>query len=44
MTLTPEIFLQAVAYMVLLGFVTGGLPAFNAVRINVAAALGRKAL
>ncbi|MCH7806508.1 MAG: FtsX-like permease family protein [Proteobacteria bacterium] len=44
MALTPEILLQAIAYMLLLGFVTGGLPAFNAVRINVAAALGRKAI
>lgn len=44
MSLTWEILLQAIAYMLLLGFVTGGLPAFNAVRINVAAALGRKAL
>lgn len=43
MTLTLEIVLQATGYMLLLGFVTGGLPAFNAVRIHVAAALGRKA-
>jgi len=43
MALTPEIVFQATGYMLLLGLVTGGLPAFNAVRINVAVALGRKA-
>lgn len=43
MTLTPFILLQAIGYMLLLGLVTGGLPAFNAVRIHVAVALGRKA-
>ncbi len=43
MALTPGILLQAIAYMLLLGLVAGGLPAFNAVRIHVAAALGRKA-
>ncbi|MEE8295738.1 MAG: FtsX-like permease family protein, partial [Sphingomonadales bacterium] len=43
MTLNLEILLQATGYMLLLGLVTGGLPAFNALRIHVAAALGRKA-
>ncbi len=43
MSLTPGIVMQAIGYMFLLGLVTGGLPAFNAVRIHIAAALGRKA-
>lgn len=43
MALNPEIVLQATGYMVLLGLVTGGLPCFTAIKIHVAAALGRKA-
>lgn len=43
MALNLGIVLQAIGYMLLLGLVTGGLPAFNALRIHVAAALGRKA-
>ena len=42
MAMTWEILVQAFGFMLLLGFVTGGLPAYQAVRIHVAAALGRK--
>lgn len=42
MALSMPIVLQALGYMALLGIITGGWPAFSAVRIHVAAALGRK--
>ncbi len=41
MTLTPGIALAAVALMIGLGIVTGLLPALNAFRLRIAAALGR---
>jgi putative ABC transport system permease protein len=41
MTLTPGIVLAAVALMIGLGIVTGLLPALNAFRLRIAAALGR---
>ena len=42
LALTPEIILQAFSYMILLSLITGGFPAWNAMRIHVAAALGRR--
>jgi putative ABC transport system permease protein len=41
MTLTPGIALAAVALMIALGIVTGLVPALNAFRLRIAAALGR---
>ncbi len=41
MTLTPQIALTAVALMVLLGALTGAIPAWNAMRVNVVTAFRR---
>ena len=38
---SPDIVLQGVALMILLGLVTGLIPAVNAMRLKIAAALGR---
>lgn len=42
LALTPAILAEAFGYMLVLGLITGGLPAYNAIRIHVASALGRK--
>lgn len=39
--LTPDVAALGVAIMIGLGLVTGGLPAFNAMRVNIASALQR---
>jgi putative ABC transport system permease protein len=41
MALTPQITLSAVALMVLLGVLTGAIPAWNAMRVNVVTAFRR---
>lgn len=41
MRLTPEIALSAVGFMAALGFITGAVPAFNAMRVNVITAFRR---
>jgi putative ABC transport system permease protein len=41
MALTPGIFLTAVALMVVLGILTGAIPAWNAMRVNVITAFRR---
>jgi len=41
MMVTPGIWAAGVALMLLLGLVTGGLPAWNAMRLNIVTALGR---
>jgi putative ABC transport system permease protein len=41
MRMTPEIAVSAVAFMAALGFITGAVPAFNAMRINVITAFRR---
>lgn len=40
--LTPEIAIEAVAIMIVMGLATGALPAWNAMRLNVASALARR--
>jgi putative ABC transport system permease protein len=39
--ITQEIFLQSLGYMLLLGLVTGIVPAFNALRLNIVTAFNR---
>jgi ABC-type antimicrobial peptide transport system permease subunit len=41
MRMTPEIAVSAVTFMAALGFITGAVPAFNAMRINVITAFRR---
>jgi putative ABC transport system permease protein len=41
MRITPEIAVSAIAFMAALGFITGAVPAFNAMRINVITAFRR---
>lgn len=41
MRVTPPIALSAVAFMAALGFITGAIPAFNAMRVNVITAFRR---
>jgi putative ABC transport system permease protein len=41
MRVTPEIALSAVGFMTALGFITGAVPAFNAMRVNVITAFRR---
>lgn len=41
MTLTPQVFLSALGLMVLLGLLTGAIPAWNAMRVNVVTAFRR---
>jgi putative ABC transport system permease protein len=41
LAMTPDIVIKSIIYMVLLGLVTGALPALNATRLNISNALGR---
>ncbi len=41
MRITPQIALSAVGFMAALGFITGAVPAFNAMRVNVITAFRR---
>jgi putative ABC transport system permease protein len=41
MTLTPQVILSAIGLMVLLGLLTGAIPAWNAMRVNVVTAFRR---
>jgi putative ABC transport system permease protein len=41
MALTPQVILSALALMVLLGLLTGAIPAWNAMRVNVVSAFRR---
>jgi putative ABC transport system permease protein len=41
MTLTPQVLLSALGLMVLLGLLTGAIPAWNAMRVNVVTAFRR---
>jgi putative ABC transport system permease protein len=42
MALTPQVILSALALMVLLGLLTGAIPAWNAMRVNVVSAFRRE--
>ena len=39
--MTPDIYVAALALMLLLGIATGIIPAVNAMRLKIATALGR---
>lgn len=42
LVLSPNIFLQAVLYMIILGLITGIIPAYRAMQLNIVEALSRR--